>query len=161
MVDATQLPGSKPLVIQANIGLIVGCSIVAALCIVVSIAIFHSKPISAILIFVPMAVVVLSAFLLLFKGRPYLELTSDSLSQRTSRSVVFSTPWRDMTGLRFDWLSTEQAKVPSNRWIFIDYKRDGKPATHMLAPQFFGMDADELMSLLTSYYRAATRRNDA
>ena len=155
MAEETIPTGLKPLVIQTHKDAVALGGVAAAVILLGSFAMFHERPITALFGFALAALMLMGVFGFFVNGSLYLELTKDGLSYRTPKSEVFSASWRDVTGIRLGWAGYELVNTKGNRHLFIDYQRNGHPRTSAILPSLFGMSPDDMLKLLTRYYRAA------
>jgi hypothetical protein len=145
----------KSLVIKAKKDTIVIAWAASLLILLGSCATIKHSPVLGTAAVVIMAAVVIGVAFILLTGRlPYLVLTAEGLSYMTRNFEVFSAPWQNVTGLRIGWLGTDAFNFKWTRRVFVDCHRNGKTETVPLHPPLFGMNAEELSDLLSSYHRS-------
>lgn len=139
--------------------LIMGVSLLG-LCIIGGLLMLRSQPIIGslcILILCPFFVVWIIG---LRRGATYIEIDSHGIT----RSLFFqkkTVRWEEIKNIRIDWVGHEPINVSWNREVMIDYRRGGKDDVIMIANKMFGLNSEELVSLLMPFYENARHARTA
>jgi hypothetical protein len=87
----------------------------------------------------------------------YLTLDEDGLTRCVSFKKK-SVSWADIRNIRAGWLGSEPMQIQWNKRITIEYCRNHHVETMVIAPRMFGVSADELMVLISSYRERSQQR---
>jgi hypothetical protein len=143
-----EIPGSQRLLYWA--------AFVAAVAIFGFMAKFKSEPIFAVCGLALMGACLWACLRALLPGATYLALDSDGLtvSVRFAKKII---QWADIKAIRIGWLGIETVQVPWNKQVFIDCRSRIDPV--QIYPRMYGLNAEELVRLITPYYEDAKRAN--
>jgi hypothetical protein len=93
-------------------------------------------------------------------GGTFLEFDIKELTQ--SFGICKSTlRWAEVRQIRIGWYEFEAVEIPWNRKVFVDYERNGWKTFIAISPPMFGVNAEQLVSLLTPYYQHEQREQIA
>lgn len=141
-----------PVILHPSPALLVSTWVVAAIALCGGISTLKQHPLMGICITTVMGLAVCAMpFVLSSRWRPQLSITRDGMSFGNTRHAALFIPWQDVTGVRVGWLGVDAVDIKWNRWVFVDYRRNGRMTSCSIFPHFYGLDAGRLATLLTRY----------
>jgi hypothetical protein len=119
-------------------------------------AVVPKNPIVGTLSIVFWALALWLSLLMLRPGMTFLEFDTEVLTQSFG-IYKLTLRWADIRQIRIGWYELEAVQIPWNRKVFVDYERNGCKTPMAISPVMFGVNAEQLTSLLTPYYQHAQR----
>jgi hypothetical protein len=143
----------QPIVLPARRAFLTMCVSVLGLSILGGLLALRSQPIVGSLVILILCPVFIAWIIGLRRGATYLEINNHGIT----RSLFFqkkTVRWGEIKKIRIGWVGHEPINVAWNREVMIDYRRDGKDDVMMIGNKIFGLNSEELTSLLTPFYEA-------
>jgi hypothetical protein len=131
-------------------------AILAAFLLMTIVAVVPKSPILGSLSIVLWALLLWLSLLMLRPGMTFVEFDTEVLTQSFG-IYKLTIRWADIRQIRIGWYELEAVQIPWNRKVFVDYERNGRKTPMAISPPMFGVNAEQLVSLLTPYYQHAQR----
>src|ERR1700683_3035849 len=131
-------------------------AILAAFLVMTIVAVVPKNPIFGTLSVVLWALMLWRALMMLRPGMTFLKFDTEVLTQSFG-IYKLTIRWADIRQIRIGWYEREAVQIPWNRKVFVDYERNGCKPPMAISPVMFGVNAEQLTSLLTPYYQHAQR----
>lgn len=116
----------------------------------------RSQPIIGFLIIILLCAPLIAWIIGLRRGATYIEIGTEEIT----RSLFFQKTvirWEEVTNIRTGWAGHEPVQVTWNREVMIDYRRAGNEHVLTISNKIFGLNSEELMSLLMPFYENARK----
>jgi hypothetical protein len=140
--------------------LIIFSAFLAAFLVMTIVAVVPKNPIFGTLSIVFWALLLWLSLRMLRPGGTYLEFDTEQLTQSFG-IYKLTIRWADIRQIRIGWYEFEAVEMPWNRKVFVDYERNGWKTFMAIPPPMFGVNAEQLVSLLAPYYQHAQREQIA
>lgn len=116
-----------------------------------------SEPIFGSLAVIVISLALLAGFRMMSPGATFLAIDRRGVTQCIN-FYSKSVRWSEIQKIHIGWYITDLAEIPWNRQVFIAYEREGRTTEMAIFSHMFGINVEQLISLLAPFHDQATKR---